>query len=132
MAATTKPAKRTQGMNWIWLITRLAIYYRDQFCCVYCGRSAEEHGVGLTLDHVVAYANGGSNSPDNLVTCCKHCNFSKQDKTMVEWYRVLRARGINTLVVGRRIAKALRTPIDRNEGRRLAQVRKAERQAKAA
>jgi 5-methylcytosine-specific restriction endonuclease McrA len=62
---------------------RLAIYLRDGFCCVYCLRDL--HGVApfdITLDHVKAHADGGSNSETNLVTACRACNCERQDKPL--------------------------------------------------
>lgn len=35
---------KNQGMNWIRLSTRMAIYHRDGFVCAYCGEGAEETG----------------------------------------------------------------------------------------
>lgn len=48
--------------------------------CVYCGSTEK-----LTLDHVVALANGGSHTEDNLVVACKSCNSSKGKKPLEEW-----------------------------------------------
>lgn len=124
--------KAGQGHHWITDSTRLAIYHRDGFRCAYCGRGAEEHGVGLSLDHIVACELGGDNSPSNLITCCTHCNSSKQHKTMIEWWAVLKAAGRNVRSISARIARLRRKPLDRAEGRRLATIRKASRQAKAA
>ena len=62
---------------------RLAIYLRDSFRCVYC--CCDLHGAApmdITLDHVVAQADGGSNRPDNLVTACRSCNCSRQDRPL--------------------------------------------------
>jgi 5-methylcytosine-specific restriction endonuclease McrA len=59
---------------------RLAIYLRDSFRCVYC--LADLHGADprdVTLDHVIAKVDGGSNKPENLITACRHCNCSRQD-----------------------------------------------------
>lgn len=126
MATTAKTRKeKNQGMNWIRLSTRLAIYHRDGFCCVYCGAGGEEHGVGLTLDHLVAVELGGSNSPSNLVTCCGRCNSAKKDRTIRGWMKYLRARGIEATRVARRIRALVRRPLDRTEGRRLERVRKS-------
>lgn len=58
-----------QGSRWIQPSTRLAIYHRDGFACVYCGHGAED-GAVLSLDHVLACELGGSNEPTNLVTSC--------------------------------------------------------------
>ena len=60
---------------------RLAVYLRDSFRCVYC--VADLHGADprdITLDHVVAKVDGGSNDSKNLVTACKHCNSSRADQ----------------------------------------------------
>jgi uncharacterized protein YdaU (DUF1376 family) len=56
---------------------------RDQHRCVYCGVS----DVALQLDHVLPRSRGGSDTPDNLVACCKPCNTSKGAKTPEEWAR---------------------------------------------
>jgi len=117
-----------QGMNWVRLSTRLAIYHRDGFCCVYCGAAGEEHGVGLTLDHLVPVELGGSNDPSNLVTACAHCNSAKQALTTRGWLGRLRARGINASRVARRIRALVRRPLDRVEGRRLEKIRKTRKQ----
>lgn len=118
--------KAGQGSKWIRRSTRLAIYHRDGFACVCCGAGAEESAT-LTLDHLVACEIGGSNDPSNLVTMCRSCNSSKQDKTARQWYRALRAQGINANAVRQRIARRVAKPIDRAEGRRLEQLRKAQR-----
>jgi hypothetical protein len=48
---------------------RIAVYARDHFRCVWCGKSEP-----LTLDHVVPWSNGGSDSINNLRTLCGPCN----------------------------------------------------------
>lgn len=65
---------------------RLAIYLRDAFRCVYC--CADLHGAhpsDITLDHVHAAADGGGNEPSNLVTACRRCNCSRQDKPLARF-----------------------------------------------
>ena len=62
---------------------RLAIYLRDSFTCLYC--CADLHGVDprdITLDHLVPDSRGGSNDPRNLITACRACNCSRQDKPL--------------------------------------------------
>ena len=74
------------GSKWIRPEKRLAIYIRDNFHCVYCGKDLRNVKAKLrTLDHVVAVAHGGVNTQHNLVTCCKRCNESKGNKTLREW-----------------------------------------------
>lgn len=66
--------------KWIRADLRLAIYLRDDFRCLYCGadlRDADPRDI--TLDHVKAHVDGGTNKPDNLVTACVSCNCSKKD-----------------------------------------------------
>ena len=60
---------------------RLAIYLRDSFRCVYCCQDLHgAHPTDITLDHVKAQADGGGNLASNLVTACRSCNCSRQDK----------------------------------------------------
>lgn len=82
-----KPTNRTeknQGMNWITQHKRLAIYLRDGLACCYCNATVED-GAKLTLDHIVAYSNGGSNKETNLVTCCSKCNSSRGNRDYEEF-----------------------------------------------
>jgi 5-methylcytosine-specific restriction endonuclease McrA len=66
------------GSNWIRKERRYAIYHRDNYTCCYCGEVFATHR-GLSLDHVVARENGGSNDSTNLVTACVSCNSRKGD-----------------------------------------------------
>jgi len=54
---------------------RFSVLRRDGFACRYCGATPPD--VVLHLDHVLAVANGGENSEDNLVTACLPCNLGK-------------------------------------------------------
>jgi len=116
-----------QGMNWCRLSTRLAIYHRDGFACVYCGLAAEDGGYKLTLDHVLACELGGTNEPTNLVTCCNRCNSAKGDDTMRGWLQSLREYGFDATKIGARVRRQVKRPIDRAEGRRLASLRAHEK-----
>lgn len=76
------------GSKWIAKSTRLAIYLRDQFTCVYCGKDLHgAHVRGVTLDHLIPRERGGSNCPTNLVTACKTCNDSKGDTPWRRWVK---------------------------------------------
>lgn len=57
--------------------TRFEVLKRDGFRCHYCGRGPLDSL--LTVDHVVAAANGGTDDPANLVTACAECNGGKSD-----------------------------------------------------
>jgi 5-methylcytosine-specific restriction endonuclease McrA len=72
--------------RWIRPVKRLAIYLRDGYRCLYCNvdlRGADPREVNL--DHVVAKSEGGSNHESNLVTTCRSCNCSRQDKPLSEF-----------------------------------------------
>jgi len=85
-AITKKSVDRPKG-QWIRTDLRLAIYLRDEFHCVYCGKNL--HGINdpqeLTLDHVKPWSLGGKNTPSNLVTACRHCNCSRGAKKLTEY-----------------------------------------------
>lgn len=77
--------------NWIRAEKRVAIYERDGWECVYCGRGPRQQtplrltGVVLSLDHLVPQSQNGSNDAKNLVTACISCNSSRQDKAWTEY-----------------------------------------------
>jgi 5-methylcytosine-specific restriction endonuclease McrA len=58
-------------------VSRRGIYLRDNYKCQYCDSSSE-----LTLDHVIPKRLGGSETWENLVTCCRKCNGKKSDKPL--------------------------------------------------
>lgn len=70
------------GSHWLRPEKRLAVFLRDGFACIYCEDSAE-NGASLTLDHLIARADGGSNHASNLITSCLSCNARKGN---VPWY----------------------------------------------
>lgn len=77
--------------SWIRIEKRLAIYLRDEFTCLYCGKNLKnEDPENVTLDHLVprnplvAHGNGG-NEATNLITACRACNCSRQDKPWVDF-----------------------------------------------
>lgn len=120
MTRRSKYTPAANGSKWIKPSTRWAIYYRDDFACVYC----TEIPTQLTLDHVKNVECGGSNDPSNLVTCCLGCNSRKQSLSMRQWFRRLRGMGYhNTEPIRRRIARLVKKPLDRERGRFLASTR---------
>lgn len=60
---------------------RFEILRRDGFRCYYCGTRGNETSDGLTIDHVVAVALGGTDDPENLVSACADCNAGKSSTT---------------------------------------------------
>lgn len=74
------------GSKWIRPDKRLSIYIRDGFQCLYCGRDLRnETPDQLNLDHLLPRSAGGSNHETNLITSCKSCNCSRQDKPWVDY-----------------------------------------------
>lgn len=102
--------KAGQGSNWIRRERRTALYRRDSFACVYCGRSVAD-GAFLTLDHVVPCELGGDNANTNLVTACLSCNSAKQDLTLREFAAYLADTGIAPSTTLRRVRNALRRKV---------------------
>lgn len=87
---TARANGKWQGMNWIRQSKRLAIYLRDGLACAWCGTAAEKCVV-LTLDHLKPHSKGGTNDETNLVTCCKHCNDSRGNRSLKTFARVVAA-----------------------------------------
>jgi len=61
-------------------VNEAAVYELYNRTCVYCGATQN-----LTLDHVVALADGGTDCQDNLVVACRRCNSSKRAKSLEDW-----------------------------------------------
>lgn len=53
--------------------------------CWYCGKVFVDKSE-LTLDHVFPKSKGGANNMDNIIMVCKHCNSSKRDIDLLEWF----------------------------------------------
>ncbi len=85
---TTATAKKNRSHSqptgcWCRPEKRLAIYLRDRFTCLYCLRDLHDADpADITLDHLVCVVDGGANTPDNLVTACRHCNCSRGDQPL--------------------------------------------------
>jgi len=62
---------------------RLSVLNRDNFRCVFCGRSpATSVGVILHIDHIHPFAKGGKTTLNNLQTLCFKCNIGKSDRKL--------------------------------------------------
>ncbi len=60
---------------------RIKVMSRDNFRCVFCGKSpATDIGVKLHVDHIIPFSKGGTNSLDNVQTLCQDCNLGKSDE----------------------------------------------------
>jgi len=82
------PSRHHDGGKWCRPATRLAIYLRDDFRCVWCLTPlAHLHPRNVTLDHAVPRERGGSNAPNNLLTACKTCNSARGTQPMTHYAR---------------------------------------------
>lgn len=62
------------------LSVRIKVLSRDNFRCVFCGKSpATNIGTKLHIDHVIPFSKGGTNTADNLQTLCEECNLGKSN-----------------------------------------------------
>ncbi|MFZ5606817.1 MAG: HNH endonuclease [Pseudomonadota bacterium] len=60
-------------------LTNQALFARDQYLCLYCGREFSRHA--LTRDHVQPVSRGGRDVWENVVTACVQCNSRKGNRT---------------------------------------------------
>jgi len=59
---------------------RAAVWDKAAGTCWYCQKTM--HPIrDFTVDHVVAFAKGGSDDLDNLVPCCRLCNLQKRTES---------------------------------------------------
>lgn len=67
-------------IKWADFDGEIRMQMRSQNLCVYCGDKA------TAWDHVVPRKLNGPEGPHNTVKVCKHCNSSKGDKDLVDWW----------------------------------------------
>lgn len=80
MPKTKVPSRRRDAP----LKLRLSVLKRDNFRCVFCGKSpATNLGVVLHIDHIVPFSKGGETKLNNLQTLCEQCNLGKSDTYVV-------------------------------------------------
>ena len=58
---------------------RFKLFKRDNFRCIYCGKSPIEDNIKIELDHIIPLSKGGKDANSNKITSCKECNLSKSD-----------------------------------------------------
>ncbi|MFA5188197.1 MAG: HNH endonuclease [Patescibacteria group bacterium] len=77
---TQRPVYKRENSRNISLSVRLKVLNRDNFRCVFCGKSpATDIGTKLHLDHIKPFSKGGKSSIENLQTLCAECNLGKSD-----------------------------------------------------
>lgn len=64
--------------------SKFIILERDEFKCIYCGKSSIEDGVKLHVDHICPVNSGGQGRAFNLVTACAKCNLQKSSRELSE------------------------------------------------
>ncbi|MBU1036890.1 HNH endonuclease [Patescibacteria group bacterium] len=83
-AKTDRKRRKIEKSRTIPLSVRVKILSRDNFRCVFCGKSpATDIGTKLHIDHVVPFANGGENTLENLQTLCEKCNLGKSNRMAI-------------------------------------------------
>ena len=58
---------------------RWAVRQRAHFACEFCGVTETDTGGELTIDHFQPHTKGGTDAPENLLSCCHRCNQYKAD-----------------------------------------------------
>jgi len=65
------------------LSVRIKVLSRDNFRCVFCGKSpATDIGTKLHIDHVIPFSKGGTNTAENIQTLCEECNLGKSNQVV--------------------------------------------------
>ena len=72
--------KITDTKRGISIALRKKIFERDDYTCVYCGKSLWKNGIKLEVDHIIPISKGGTDDIDNLTTSCRKCNREKSGK----------------------------------------------------
>jgi len=78
--AIRRARERGAGGPPITKATRDMVWERDGGCCYLCKLPVPREQ--LSIEHVIALANGGTNHPDNLRAACRGCNSRKGARTV--------------------------------------------------
>lgn len=84
--------------------TDFNLFKRDNFKCIYCGKSSIEDNVKLTIEHITPLVLNGKTHLDNLITACSECNKSKNGSELSleikqRIYNVLLSRNNNLSII---------------------------------
>ena len=61
--------------------SRRGILKRDNYTCIYCGKSKELHKSEFTVDHILPISQGGKDTWSNTACSCWKCNNRKANRT---------------------------------------------------
>lgn len=76
----TKIEYKSENSRNISLSLRLAVLNRDNFRCVFCGKSpATDLWTKLHIDHIKPFSKWGKSTLENLQTLCAECNLWKSN-----------------------------------------------------
>ncbi len=75
-----KVSKTKKRSRYIPDSVRVNVLTRDNYRCVFCGVTSKE--APLEVDHIIPFAQGGSNDPSNLQTLCRRCNQGKGNRIL--------------------------------------------------
>ena len=79
---------------------RSALFLQCNGHCYYCGRKFEDINK-MTLDHIIATANGGTNEISNLALTCLRCNHIKDnDDSLIKLRKFLWKKQYNRVIHG--------------------------------
>lgn len=71
-----------KGFNQVPPLSNRELFRRDRHICGYC--ACEFSFLRLTRDHIQPLSRGGSDTWMNVVSCCRHCNGLKRNRTPQE------------------------------------------------
>jgi 5-methylcytosine-specific restriction endonuclease McrA len=86
-AAKARRRARKKGATRLDRINPFKVFERDNWRCGICGRKTQKakrgtfHPRAPEMDHIVALANGGSHTWDNVQCACRECNGKKRTKS---------------------------------------------------
>ena len=69
-----------RGEQYGYATLREAVFARDSYTCICCGKSAVRDGVKLRIHHIGYLSGDRSNRMDNLGSVCENCHTSKNHK----------------------------------------------------
>lgn len=77
-----------QGEQYGYATLREAVFARDNYTCICCGKSAIKDGVKLKIHHIGYLSGDRSNRMANLGSVCENCHTSKNHKSGGKLYNL--------------------------------------------